>query len=59
MDKNQILVFSAIAAALAIRLYRKYRMKDKIKSGPEGKVPPSTSFPTSSKDEEYEPYSKK
>jgi hypothetical protein len=59
MDKNQILVFSAIAAVLAIRLYMKYKKKDKIKSGTETKSSASTSFPSSSKDEEYEPYSKK
>jgi len=59
MDKNQILVFSAIAAVLAIRLYMKYKKKDKIKPGTETKSSASTSFPSSSKDEEYEPYSKK
>jgi hypothetical protein len=59
MDKNQILVFSAIAAVLVIRLYMKYKKKDKIKPGTETKSSASTSFPSSSKDEEYEPYSKK
>ena len=59
MDKNQILVFSAVVAVLAVRLYMKYKKKDKIKSGTETKSPASASFPPASKDEEYEPYSKK
>jgi len=59
MDKNQILVFSAVAVVLAVRLYQKYKRKDKIKSGTGEKSFSSSSFPASSKDEDYEPYSKK
>jgi hypothetical protein len=59
MDKNQILVFSAVIVVLAIRLYLKYKQKDKIKSGSGEKPSSPTSFPASSKDEDYEPYSKK
>jgi hypothetical protein len=59
MDKNRILIFAVIAAVLGIRLYMKYKKKDKIKSGTEEKPSASSSFPTSSKDDEYEPYSKK
>jgi hypothetical protein len=59
MDKNQILVFSAVAAVLAVRLYLKYKQKEKAKSGTGEKSSSSTSFPPSSKDEDYEPYSKK
>jgi len=59
MDKSQILIFSAVIAFVAIRLYQKYIKKDKGKSGTEAKPPSSTSFPALSKDEDYEPYSKK
>jgi hypothetical protein len=59
MDKNQILVFSAVVAVLAVRLYMKYKKNDKFKPGSEAKSSASTDFPSISKDEEYEPYSKK
>jgi hypothetical protein len=59
MDKNQILVFAAVSVVLAIRLYIKYKKKDKIKPGSETKSSAPTSFPSSSKDEDYEPYSKR
>jgi uncharacterized membrane protein YebE (DUF533 family) len=59
MDKTQIILFSAAMAFLAVRLYQKYFKKDKNKTS-EGSRPTSgTSFPSSAKDEEYEPYSKK
>jgi hypothetical protein len=58
MDKN-IPVFAAIAVVLAVRLYMKYKKKDKTKAGTEAKSSVITSFPSSLKDEEYEPYSKK
>lgn len=59
MDKTQILLFSAAMAFVAVRLYQKYVKKDKNKSGTDIKSPSGGSFPSSSKDEEYEPYSKK
>jgi Tfp pilus assembly major pilin PilA len=59
MNKNQILIYSAVAAILAIRLYQKYVKKGKAKSGTETKSSSGASFPTASKDEDYEPYSKK
>jgi hypothetical protein len=46
-------------AFLALRLYQKYFKKDKDKSGNETKINSGASFPTTSKDEDYEPYSKK
>jgi hypothetical protein len=58
MDKMQIILFSVVFAFLAVRLYQKYIKKDKAKTG--GEKPSSeTSFPSSSKDDDYEPYSKK
>jgi len=59
MDKTQIILFSAAMAFLALRLYQKYFKKDKNKSGAESNPNAGTAFPSSSKDEEYEPYSKK
>jgi hypothetical protein len=59
MHNSQILIFSAVMAFLALRLYQKYFKKDKNKSGTQTKSDSGTSFPSTSKDEEYEPYSKK
>jgi hypothetical protein len=59
MDKTQIILFSAAMAFLAVRLYQKYIKKNKGSQGG-GTLPSSpTSFPSSVKDDEYEPYSKK
>jgi len=59
MQKSQIILFSAAIAFLAIRLYQKYVKKDKNKSGTEIKPSSGISMPSSSKDDDYEPYSKK
>jgi hypothetical protein len=59
MHNSQILIFSAVMAFLALRLYQKYFKKDKDKSGTQIKSDSGTSFPSTSKDEDYEPYSKK
>jgi Tfp pilus assembly major pilin PilA len=59
MDKNQILVIAAVLVAVSIRLYKYYAKKNKVNQGG-GTLPSSpTSFPSSVKDDEYEPYSKK
>lgn len=59
MDKTQIILFSAAMAFLAVRLYQKYVKKNNKKAGSDMKPDSGSSFPNSSKDEEYEPYSKK
>jgi hypothetical protein len=59
MHNSQILIFSAVMAFLALRLYQKYFKKDKDKSGTKTKTDSGTSFPSTLKDEDYEPYSKK
>lgn len=59
MDKTQIILFSAAMAFVAFRLYQKFVKKDRNKTGTDIKSPSGDSFPSSSKDEEYEPYSKK
>lgn len=58
MDKKDVIIFAAVFIVLAIRLYMKYIKKNQEKSGSETKQS-ATSFPSSSKDEDYEPYSKK
>jgi hypothetical protein len=59
MDKTQIAIFTAAIAFLAIRLYLKYVKKDKNKSGSNSNPPSSKLMPSSSKNDDYEPYSKK
>jgi hypothetical protein len=59
MHNSEILIFSAVMAILALRLYQKYFKKEKDKSGTQTKSDSGTSFPSTSKDEDYEPYSKK
>jgi hypothetical protein len=46
-------------AFLAVRLYQKYVKKNKGNQGGGNLPSSSTSFPSSVKDDEYEPYSKK
>jgi hypothetical protein len=59
MHNSQIILISATIVVLAIRLYQKYVKKGKSKSGTDIKPPSGMSMPSSSKDEDYEPYSKK
>jgi hypothetical protein len=59
MDKTQIFIFAFAMIFLAFRLYQKYVKKNKNKSGTETKSSSATSFPSSLKDDDYEPYSKK
>lgn len=56
MDKTQIAILAVAFAVVAFRLYQKYIKKDKNKSGSNT---PDTSMPSSPKDDDYEPYSKK
>ena len=59
MDKTQIAVVAAAIAILGIRLYQKYVKKNKGQMGSGNKPDSGTSMPSSSKDDDYEPYSKK
>jgi hypothetical protein len=59
MDKSSIAVFAAVMGVAAIRLYQKYAKKDKNKTGSNSNSPSGTSMPSSLKDDDYEPYSKK
>ena len=56
MEKNQIIIIATVAAVAAIRLYQKFIKKNK--SAGTGTKTNSSDF-ASSKDDDYEPYSKK
>lgn len=59
MHNYEIVIFVAAMAILAIRLYQRYIKKTKGNQGIDPKSATGTSFPSSSKDDDYEPYSKK
>jgi hypothetical protein len=59
MDTKDIILFAAIFVALGFSLYRKFIKKNQGKTG-KGPSPQSGSlFSAPSKDDDYEPYSKK
>jgi hypothetical protein len=58
MDTKQILIFAVAFLVVGIRLYMKYAKKNDNKSE-KGTSSSATSFPSSTKDDDYEPYSKK
>lgn len=59
MDKKDIIIFAAVFAFLAFRLYQKYGKKQKGNSATDTKTSSGTTFSSSSKDDDYEPYAKK
>jgi len=59
MDKTQIIIFAVVMVFLAFRIYQKYIKKDINTSGSNKKSSAGSSFSSSSKDDEYEPYSKR
>jgi hypothetical protein len=59
MDKVEIIALSAAFAIVAVRLYQKYFRKNKGKTGNDTKPSPGAMFSSSSKDDDYEPYSQK
>jgi hypothetical protein len=59
MNKSEIIIFAGVLAFLAIRLYQKYIKKDTGKPGSDFKASSGSVFPSSAKDDDYEPYSKK
>jgi hypothetical protein len=59
MDKTQIIIFTVVMVFLAFRLYQKYIKKDNNSTGSNTKPSSGSSFSSSSKDDDYEPYSKK
>jgi hypothetical protein len=58
MDKSQIAIYAAVFVVVAYRLYKKYGNKKKPGTAGEAK-PSANNFPSSVKDDDYEPYSKK
>ena len=56
MDSKDIVIFAAVLAALGFSLYRKYAKKNQGNQRKQDKA--GSSFP-STKDDDYEPYSKK
>jgi len=59
MDTKQIIIFSLAMAYLAFRLYQKYYKKNTPGSSGENKGSTGNSLSNYSKDDDYEPYSKK
>jgi hypothetical protein len=57
MDKTQIIIFVILFAVLGFRIYQKYFNKNK--RGTDTKSSQDSQSALSSKDDEYEPYSKK
>ena len=58
MNKTEILLFSFAMAFLAIRLYQKYVKKNNNKSKTDIKPTSGNILSSTSKDDDYEPYSK-
>jgi len=59
MDKSKIFLIVFLLAISAFRIYQKYKKKDTAKSETDAKNLPESNFSSSSKDDDYEPYSKK
>jgi hypothetical protein len=59
MDKKEIILFAVVMAFLAVRLYQKYIKKKSGKQGSDNKTSSGSVFSSSTKDDDYEPYSKK
>jgi len=59
MDTKQIIIFSVAMAFVAFRLYQKYYKKNTPGSSDENKSSKGNTFSNHSKDDDYEPYSKK
>jgi len=56
METKDIIVFAAVAVALGFSIYRKY-MKNKQEQGGSGSNKGKDTSFSSSKDDDYEPYS--
>jgi uncharacterized membrane protein YebE (DUF533 family) len=59
MNKKDILLYAAIFIGLAFSLYRKYIKKNQEKTGKGPSQQSGSQFSSTSKDDDYEPYSKK
>jgi len=59
MEKKEIIIFTAVMIFVAIRLYQKYSKKGKNNTAGNTGSSSGSELLTSSKDDDYEPYSKK
>jgi hypothetical protein len=61
MDTKQILIFAFVIIFVGFRLYQKYYRKDTggSKTGASKSDTSGSAFNSSTKDDDYEPYSKK
>jgi len=59
MDTKDIIIFSAVMAFLAFRLYQKYAKKNQKGTANDKKISSDSAFFSTSKDDDYEPYSRK
>jgi uncharacterized membrane protein YebE (DUF533 family) len=59
MGKKDIILIVALLAALGFSLYSRYMKKNKGKGNSDSGTQSGSSFSSSSKDDDYEPYSKK
>ncbi len=59
MQKKDIIVFVAVAIFLAFRLYQRYTKKKNQNTDTAANTNTGSGFPSSSKDDDYEPYSKR
>ncbi len=57
MEKSEIILLVAVFTFAGFRIYQKYVKKNEIKPGE--KIKSTSTFPTSVKEDDYEPYSKK
>jgi hypothetical protein len=58
MDKTQTIIFAALIAVAAVRIYQKY-IKKNNKPGSENNPSSGNTITHDTKEEDYEPYSKK
>jgi uncharacterized membrane protein YebE (DUF533 family) len=59
MDTKDVILFGAIIAFVAFRLYQKYVKKDQKGTANDKSTSADSTFFASSKDDDYEPYSRK
>jgi hypothetical protein len=59
MKSTEVILLVATFAALGFSLYRKYNKKNQGKSGSGSRLLPGPFISSQSKDDDYEPYSKK
>ena len=57
MEKSEIILLVAVFTFAGFRMYQKYVKKNGEQPGGKSKI--TTTFPSSSKEDNYEPYSKK